>query len=106
VTVPPQPADQASTGGTETTTPTKGKHKRHKSSALANTDSKGTTAPQSGPVTTGVQPATTSCDADGDGVADPGAPSTCSSGGTTTTTNAADPATDSQTATSTPPPTY
>jgi hypothetical protein len=105
VTVPPQPADQASTGGTETTTPTKAKHKRHKASALANTDSQGAIAPQSGPVTTGVQPATTLCDADGDGVADPGAPSTCSSGGTTTTTTAAAPATDSQTATDPPPPT-
>jgi hypothetical protein len=31
---------------------------------------------QTGPVTTGVEPSAT-CDADGDGVTDPGAPSTC-----------------------------
>jgi RNA polymerase sigma factor (sigma-70 family) len=104
VTVPPQPADQVSTGGTGTTTPTKAKHKRHKASALANTDSKGTATSESAPVTTGIEPSTTSCDADGDGVADPGAPSTCSSGATTTP-YAADPATDSPTATDTPPPT-
>jgi RNA polymerase sigma factor (sigma-70 family) len=104
VTVPPQPADQASTGGTGSTTATKGKHKRHKASTLANTDSRGASGiEQSGPVTTGVEPSTTSCDADGDGVTDPGAPSTCSSGGTTSTTAVEPAATDSQPATSTPP---
>jgi RNA polymerase sigma factor (sigma-70 family) len=100
VTVPPQPADQASTDGTGTTTPPK--HRRHKASARANTDSKGAkSTQQAGPVTTGIEPSTTSCDADGDGMTDPGAPSTCSSGGTTTTP--VEPATDSQTATDTPP---
>jgi RNA polymerase sigma factor (sigma-70 family) len=84
VTVPPQPADEvatAATGGTASTTaPWTGKHKRRKGGALANTDSKGTASiPQTGPVTTGVEPSTTSCDADGDGVIDPGAPTTCSS---------------------------
>ena len=107
VTVPPQPADEASTDGTGTTTPSK--HRRHKASARANTDSKGAkSTQQSAPVTTGVEPSTTSCDADGDGVADPGAPSTCSSGGATSTTadqpaTVSQPATDSQATTSTPP---
>jgi RNA polymerase sigma factor (sigma-70 family) len=85
VTVPPQPADQAATGGTASTLPVPNKRKRHRGNNLANTDSKGTTTtPQTGPVTTGVEPSST-CDADGDGVIDPGAPSNCSSGSTTTT---------------------
>jgi RNA polymerase sigma factor (sigma-70 family) len=78
VTVPPHPADQATTGGTTTSTFPLKKHKRHKGNAIANTDSKGTsTTPQTGPVVTGVEPS--SCDADGDGVTDTGAPSSCSS---------------------------
>jgi hypothetical protein len=85
VTVPPQPADEATTGGTTASTILGNKRRRHKGSNIANTDSKGTTTtPQTGPVTTGVEPSST-CDADGDGVTDPGAPSTCSSGSTTTT---------------------
>ncbi|HEX3294715.1 MAG TPA: hypothetical protein VHR38_13360, partial [Solirubrobacterales bacterium] len=53
---------------------------------IANTDSKNTTTTtQTGPVTTGVEPSTAGCDADGDGVPDPGAPSTCSAGSTGTT---------------------
>jgi hypothetical protein len=87
VTVQPQPADPAATdpttGGTTpaiTGKTTTGRHKRHKSGAFANSDTRGTA--QTGPVTTGVEPA---CDADGDGVTDPGAPSSCSSGSTVTT---------------------
>ncbi|HSD24274.1 MAG TPA: RNA polymerase sigma factor [Solirubrobacterales bacterium] len=76
VTVPPQTSQPATTGGTASTLPL-GKRKRHKGNSLANTDSKGTTTtPQTGPVTTGVEPSTT-CDGDGDGVTDPGAPSPC-----------------------------
>jgi RNA polymerase sigma factor (sigma-70 family) len=102
VTVPPQTSDQATTGGTATTVPVATKRKRHKGSNLANTDSKGTTTtPQSGPVTTGVEPSTT-CDADADGVTDPGAPTSCTSGGTTTTT-AVEPASVAPAATYTPP---
>jgi RNA polymerase sigma factor (sigma-70 family) len=83
VTVPPQPAEPSitdpATGGTTpalTGKTTTGKHKRHKG-AYANSDPRTGTV-QSGPVTTGVEPAA-SCDANGDGVTDPGAPSTCSS---------------------------
>jgi RNA polymerase sigma factor (sigma-70 family) len=86
VTVAPQPADQpssdsATTGGAApaiTGKTTRGKHKRRKG-AYANS---GSQTAQSGPVTTGVEPA---CDANGDGVADPGAPSSCTSGGTVST---------------------
>ncbi|HKH40630.1 MAG TPA: sigma-70 family RNA polymerase sigma factor [Solirubrobacterales bacterium] len=85
VTVPPPSTDPAATGGTTTSGFPFGKHKRHKGNAVANTDSKGTTpAAQTGPVTTGVEPST-SCDTDGDGVTDTGAPSTCSSGSTGST---------------------
>jgi len=42
---------------------------------VANTDSQPKSPVQTGPVTTGVEPST--CDADGDGVADPGSPSGC-----------------------------
>jgi RNA polymerase sigma factor (sigma-70 family) len=82
VTVPPQPTDPAATtpvaqtGGTTAATTT-GRHKHHKN-AIANSDSQPTNSPsQTGPVTTGVEPAT--CDADGDGVTDAGAPSNCTS---------------------------
>lgn len=80
VTVPPQPADPATatgaqTGGTTAATTT-GKHRHHKN-AVANSDSQPKTPAQTGPVTTGVEPAT--CDADGDGVTDAGAPSSCTS---------------------------
>src|SRR4051812_15961382 len=77
VTVAPQPADAAATDAqTSATTPTlpAGKHHRHKN-AVANSDSQPSSPAQTGPVTTGVEPA--SCDADGDGVTDPGAPSNC-----------------------------
>jgi hypothetical protein len=37
------------------------------------------------PVTTGVEPSASSCDADGDGATDPGAPSGCTTGSTETT---------------------
>jgi RNA polymerase sigma factor (sigma-70 family) len=72
-TAPPQPTDQATTAGG--TTPLPGRHKHHKN--IANTD-QGTSTSETGPVTTNVEPAT--CDADGDGVTDPGAPSSCTSG--------------------------
>jgi RNA polymerase sigma factor (sigma-70 family) len=81
VTVPPQPTDPVATTGAATggTTPTvTGKRKHHHKNAVANSDSQPKTpATQTGPVTTGVEPATSSCDADGDGVTDTG--STCSS---------------------------
>jgi RNA polymerase sigma factor (sigma-70 family) len=87
VTVPSQPAEEATTGGAAANTLPIGKRKRHKANNIANTDSKGTTTtPQTGPVTTGVETSTTACDADGDGATDPGAPSTCSTGSTGTTT--------------------
>jgi hypothetical protein len=98
VTVPPQPAEPGATGGTATSTLPQAignKRKRHKGHNIANTDSNRTgTTPQTGPVTTGVEPATT-CDANGDGVTDPGAPSNCATGTTTTGTEqgAIDPAT-------------
>ena len=81
VTVPPQPTDHATTGGTTTSNFPIGKHKRHKGNAVANTDSKGsTTSTQTAPVTTGVE--TSGCDADGNGATDPGAPSSCTTGST------------------------
>ncbi|HEY3193008.1 MAG TPA: sigma-70 family RNA polymerase sigma factor [Solirubrobacterales bacterium] len=86
VTVPPQttdPAAAASTSTDGTTAVTTGRRKHHKN-AVANSDSQVTTTPQSGPVTTNVEPAT--CDANGDGVTDPGAPTTCSPDGSTVTT--------------------
>jgi RNA polymerase sigma factor (sigma-70 family) len=82
-TVPPQTgAAPAQTGGTAAaatgTAAVLGKHKHHK--PIANSDStQATAAPQSGPVTTGVEPST-ACDANGDGITDPGAPSTCTTG--------------------------
>jgi len=97
VTVPPQSTDPATTGGTATSAvPLGNKRKRHKGSNIANTDSKApSTTPQTGPVTTGVEPSTAGCDADGDGVTDPGAPTSCSTGstgstGTTDTTGTVD----------------
>ena len=77
----------ATTGGTATSVlPLGNKRKRHKGNSIANTDSKGpSTTPQTAPVVTGVEPSST-CDADGDGVADPGAPSTCTTGSTGGTT--------------------
>jgi RNA polymerase sigma factor (sigma-70 family) len=88
VTVPNQPAeDGTATGGTASSTLQLGKRRRHKGNNIANTDSKATTTtPQTGPVTTGVEPSTTPCDANGDGVTDPGAPTTCTTGSTGTTT--------------------
>ena len=82
VTVPPESSqsEPANSGGATASALPTGKRKRHRTNtnSLANTDSKGTTtATQTGPVTTGVEPSTT-CDADGDGVTDPGAPTTCS----------------------------
>jgi RNA polymerase sigma factor (sigma-70 family) len=104
VTVPPQSTDAATTGGTATSAvPPGSKHKRHKGSNIANTDSKApTTTPQTGPVTTGVEPSASSCDADGDGATDPGAPSSCSTGTTGSTETAGTTGTVDQ---STPPPT-
>src|SRR5262249_20274689 len=84
VTVPPQTSQPGTTGGTASTLPL-GKRKHHHGNNIANTDKGGTTAPQTGPVTTGVEPSTTPCDADGDGVADPGAPATCATATTPTT---------------------
>ncbi len=81
VTVPPQPTDPAATTGAQTggTTATAmtGRHHRHHKNAIANSDPNATSPTQSGPVTTGVEPATPVCDADGDGVTDAGAPSSC-----------------------------
>jgi RNA polymerase sigma factor (sigma-70 family) len=87
VTVPPETSDPAATtGGTASALPIIGnKRRRHKGNNIANTDSKGTsTVPQTGPVTTGVEPSST-CDTDGNGVIDPGAPADCSPGSTPTT---------------------
>jgi RNA polymerase sigma factor (sigma-70 family) len=85
VTVPPETSQPETTGGTASSALSLGKRKRHKGHGLANTDSKGTTTiPQTGPVTTGVEPATT-CDANGDGVTDPGAPASCVPGSTDAT---------------------
>jgi RNA polymerase sigma factor (sigma-70 family) len=88
VTVAPEPADpattsQATSGTTAVTgkTTVGGKRKHHKS-ALANSDSQTKASAQTSPVTTGVEPA---CDADGDGVTDPGAPTSCSSGSSVST---------------------
>jgi RNA polymerase sigma factor (sigma-70 family) len=88
VTVPPQSGEEATTGGTATgVLPLGNKRKRHKGNNIANTDSKGTsTTPQTGPVTTGVEPSST-CDANGDGVVDPGAPASCTPGSTAPTTD-------------------
>ena len=77
VTVPPQTAEpttagSSATGGTTATAT--GRHRKHKN-AVANSDSQPNSPAQTGPVTTGVEPST--CDADGDGVADPGSPSGC-----------------------------
>jgi hypothetical protein len=88
VTVPPQPTDPAAatgatTGGTTAATTT-GRHKHHKN-AVANSDSQPKSPAQTGPVTTGVEPAT--CDADGDGVVDAGAPSSCTTPPAPTTTS-------------------
>ncbi len=98
VTVPPQPSEAATTGGTATSVlPLGDKRKRHMGNSIANTDSKGpSTTPQTAPVVTGVEPSST-CDANGDGVADPGAPTTCTTGSTGATTGA------DQTTTTTPP---
>ena len=89
MTVPPQPSEAATTGGTATSVlPLGNKRKRHKGDSIANTDSKGpSTTPQTAPVVTGVEPSST-CDANGDGVADPGAPTTCTTGSTGATTGA------------------
>jgi RNA polymerase sigma factor (sigma-70 family) len=79
VTVPPEPTDPAAATGAQTTggaTATTGHHRKHHKNAIANSDPNATSPAQTGPVTTGVEPAT--CDADGDGVTDSGAPSGCS----------------------------
>jgi RNA polymerase sigma factor (sigma-70 family) len=102
VTVPPQPTDPAAippTGGV-TALPGRTGKRRHRK-PIANTDSKITGSTQTGPVSTGVEPAT--CDADGDGAPDPGAPSTCPSAATptdgsgTTPTTEVEPETSSET---------
>jgi RNA polymerase sigma factor (sigma-70 family) len=88
VTVPPtDPAatPTAQTGGT-TAAATTGKHKHHHKNPVANSDSQPNSPAQTGPVTTGVEPAT--CDANGDGVTDAGAPSSCSSPPAPTNTGA------------------
>ncbi|HEX6587084.1 MAG TPA: hypothetical protein VF052_10050, partial [Solirubrobacterales bacterium] len=83
VTVPPQPTDPATTPETGGATPLPGRTgKRKRRKPIANTDSHAPTAPQTGPVTTGVEPAS-SCDADGDGAPDAGA--TCSGDSAVTT---------------------
>jgi RNA polymerase sigma factor (sigma-70 family) len=88
VTVPPQPSEAATTGGTATSVLPGNKRKRHRGNSIANTDSKGpSTTPQTAPVVTGVEPSST-CDANGDGVTDPGAPTTCTTGSTGGTTGA------------------
>ena len=79
VTVPPRPADQPTTGGD---LPFPIKHKHHHKGATATTNS-GSSTPQTAPVTTGVVPS--SCDANGDGVTDAGAPAECTSSGTVPT---------------------
>jgi RNA polymerase sigma factor (sigma-70 family) len=88
VTVPPQPTDPAASGGTLPTSILPGRHRRHKN-ITANTD-QGSSTTQTAPVNTGVEPttapATSTCDADGDGVTDPDAPSTCATDTGTTTT--------------------
>jgi RNA polymerase sigma factor (sigma-70 family) len=80
VTVPPQPIDPAAAAGATTPTTLPGKHRRHKQQVTANTD-QSTGTSQTGPVTTAVEPststATVNCDADGDGLTDPGAPTSC-----------------------------
>jgi RNA polymerase sigma factor (sigma-70 family) len=92
VTVPPQPTDATAATGGALPTSTLGKHKRHKNPVTANTD-QGTSTTPTAPVSTGVEttatPQANSCDANGDGVVDPG--STCA--GDTTTTTPDDPAT-------------
>jgi RNA polymerase sigma factor (sigma-70 family) len=92
VTVPPQSGEAAATGGTATgVLPLGNKRRRHKGNNIANTDSKGTsTTPQTGPVTTGVEPSST-CDANADGVTDPGAPASCTPGSTAPTTTTESP---------------
>ncbi len=84
VTVPPQQTDPTATAGAQTggTTAAGTKRKHHKN-AVANSDSQPKTPVQSGPVTTGVEPA--GCDANGDGVTDSEAPSSCTSDGTVST---------------------
>jgi RNA polymerase sigma factor (sigma-70 family) len=92
VTVPPAPIDPAATGGTLPTSTLPGRHRRHNKDITANTD-QGTSATPTAPVTTGVEPTAvpqaSPCDADGDGLVDPGAPAACTSdtGATTTDPN-------------------
>jgi RNA polymerase sigma factor (sigma-70 family) len=77
VTVPPQTTEPTAAGSSVTggtTATATGRHRKHKN-AVANSDSQPKSPVQTGPVTTGVEPST--CDADGDGVADPGSPSGC-----------------------------
>ena len=82
--MPPQQTDPTATAGAQTggTTAAGTKRKHHKN-AVANSDSQPKTPVQSGPVTTGVEPA--GCDANGDGVTDSEAPSSCTSDGTVST---------------------
>jgi RNA polymerase sigma factor (sigma-70 family) len=82
VTVPPEPTDPTATSETGALTPLPdrtGKRKHRK--PIASSDSQVAGSTQTGPITTGVEPAT--CDGNGDGAPDPG--TTCSTGGTTTT---------------------
>jgi hypothetical protein len=92
VTVPPQttqPATAGSTTGGSTVTTT-GRHRKHKN-AVANSDSQPKTPVQTGPITTGVEPST--CDANADGAADPGSPSSCGTTDGAASTGAVEPTT-------------
>ena len=101
VTVPPQPADPAAIPPTAAVTPLPDRtDKRKHDKPIANTDSNVTGSTQTGPVTTGVEPAT--CDADGDGAPDPGAPSTCTATTDGTGTAATTTEVESETVSSTP----
>ena len=82
VVVPPAPADPPTTDQATTSSvppPLFGKHRRKKG-AVANTDSQTKATTQTAPTTTGLQ---TGCDANGDGLVDPGADPACAGPGTT-----------------------
>ena len=83
VVVPPVPADPTTSDQPTTSAvppPLFGKHRRKKG-AVANTDSQTRPTTQTAPTITGLQ---TGCDADGDGLVDPGADPACAGPGTTT----------------------
>jgi RNA polymerase sigma factor (sigma-70 family) len=101
VTVAPVPEDPSATTETGGVAPIPGKcaartpattirtcdqHKR-KHGAQANSDGQQKTAPTTGPVTTGLDPA---CDANGDGIADPGTSTTCTGPASSTSLGTAD----------------